>query len=602
MSTPQPERSPDAGTMRGRMGILLGERRGLVGALVLSSIGSGFSEAATLAVIAQVAAALVNGSKQVHLQLGPTHLTAGIGTLIAVAFACTLLRLALQFPISILPARIAADVQSQLRGRLFASFVRASWAVQSRDREGQLQETMTSQVMQATLGALQATSLITSLFSFLVLMIAALALNVQAAAIVLAVSLALIALLRPLRSIGVRRARALSQAQVKYAGGVSEAIRLAEETQVFGVADQQRARIEALVADTRRLFLQTQLLARLIPNLFQSLIYVLFVVGLLGVYAAGSGRAGALGAVFLLLVRAAQYGQQSQSSYQALSQSLPFIERTQEAARRYEHSAPPTGRIPLRNVQSIRFERVGYAYQPGRPVLSEVSFSVARGEAIGIVGPSGAGKSTLVQILLRLRSPTSGRYLVDDVAAELLAEEDWHRLVAYVPQDPRLIHATVAENIRYYRDVDQHDVERAARLARIHDDVVGWPEGYQTVVGPRADAVSGGQQQRICLARALAAHPQVLILDEPTSALDPQSEQLIQESLAALRKELTLFVVAHRMSTLDVCDRAMVVLDGRLSAFDGISALRAANPYFRSASRLALGAASVGMEGSVPGR
>jgi ATP-binding cassette subfamily B protein len=121
---------------------------------------------------------------------------------------------------------------------------------------------------------------------------------------------------------------------------------------------------------------------------------------------------------------------------------------------------------------------------------------------------------------------------------------------------------------------------------------MSWPAGYGTVVGPRADAVSGGQQQRICLARALAARPQVLILDEPTSALDPQTERIIQRSLEVIREELTLFVVAHRISTLDVCERVMVIVSGRLQAFDTASNLFSNSDYFRAATALSVGAAS----------
>jgi ABC-type multidrug transport system fused ATPase/permease subunit len=161
--------------------------------------------------------------------------------------------------------------------------------------------------------------------------------------------------------------------------------------------------------------------------------------------------------------------------------------------------------------------------------------------------------------------------------------------VSYVPQQPRLLHATVAENIRYLRDIDDDAVREAAEHARIHEDIMGWPDGYETIVGPRADAVSGGQQQRICLARALAARPHVLILDEPTSALDPHSERLIQASLQALRHEMTLFIIAHRMSTLDICDRVMVVIDGVLTAFDSIELLEQNNSYYRMASVLAAG-------------
>ena len=116
---------------------------------------------------------------------------------------------------------------------------------------------------------------------------------------------------------------------------------------------------------------------------------------------------------------------------------------------------------------------------------------------------------------------------------------------------------------------------------------MSWRDGYDTIVGPRADAVSGGQQQRICVARALAGSPEVLVLDEPTSALDPQSERAISASLRSLRHDLTLFIVAHRMSTLDMCDRVMVIVDGRLVAFDTKALLESENSYYRVASTLA---------------
>jgi ABC-type multidrug transport system fused ATPase/permease subunit len=232
---------------------------------------------------------------------------------------------------------------------------------------------------------------------------------------------------------------------------------------------------------------------------------------------------------------------------------------------------------------------VSFAYNPGRPVLSEISFDIDAGEAVGIIGPSGAGKSTLVQILLQLRRPDDGRYLINGEPVQEFSRDDWHDRVSYVPQDPRLLHASVAENIRFFRSLEDEAVERAGRLARIHEDIMTWSAGYDTVVGPRADAVSGGQRQRICLARALAASPEVLVLDEPTSALDPHSEKLISESLIGLKHELTLFIIAHRMSTLDMCDRVMVVVDGRLVAFDSKALLQRENSYYRRASELAAG-------------
>ena len=194
-----------------------------------------------------------------------------------------------------------------------------------------------------------------------------------------------------------------------------------------------------------------------------------------------------------------------------------------------------------------------------------------------------------MQILLGLREPSSGTYLIDGIPAAQYNRRDWHRVIAYLPQEPRLLHASVGDNIRFFRELDDDAVEHAAQLAGIHAEIITWPSGYETVIGPRADAVSGGQQQRICLARALAAQPDVLVLDEPTSALDPHAELLIQESLVTLKHELTLFVVAHRMSTLDICDRVMVIVDGRMQAFDAASALVSDSPYYRSASALAVG-------------
>ena len=574
--------------MRSQIDLLIGDKRRRIVTLSAISIISGFTEAALLAVVAQSAAALVNG-KSIHAQTGIFHLHATVGTLLWVGLALASLRLALQWPLSVLPARIASDVQAGLRERVFRSFTRASWGVQSQDSEGTLQEVMTSQTNQATAGALQTTSLITSSISFVILMASAVALSPPAAGVVFVIALGMFAILRPLRAMGGRSSRELSQAQIQYAGGIAEANRLAEESQVFGATEAQYEHVVRLVHRCRDLFYRTQVLLKLIPNLYQSIIYLLLIAALAALNAVGSVHAGSIGAVVLLLLRAAQSGQQVQAAYQALQQSLPFIERLQMTEQRYVESRPPDGKLSLPEVRSLAFEQVSFAYNTGRPVLSQISFAVDAGEAIGIVGPSGAGKSTLVQILLRLRMPDTGRYLVNGESVAQFSRADWHSMVAYVPQEPRLLHASVAENIRFFRDLDDEAVERAGRLARIHEDIMGWSDGYNTVVGPRADAVSGGQQQRICLARALAARPQVLVLDEPTSALDPHSETLIQESLTALRSNLTLFTIAHRMSTLDMCDRVMVILDGQMAGFDTKAVLQEKNPYYRSASMLAAG-------------
>ena len=300
MSTPRPAGGdqPPRGSMRSQLELLIGNKRRLIVSLSVLSILSGVTEAATLAIVAQVAATLVKG-KGVHGKTGLFDVHASVGTLLWIGLALTLLRLFLQWPLSVLPARIAADVQMSLRTRVFQAFTRASWDVQSRDREGQLQEIMTSQTSQATGGALQATSVLSSSLTFVILMGSAVALSPPAAGIVFAIAIAIFTLLRPMRSLGTRRSRELSQAQVQYAGGIAEANRLAEESQVFGVTSAQYDRVSLLVKACRELFYRTQLIVKAVPNVYQSLIYVVLVVALAGLNRAGAGHAGSLGAVVL---------------------------------------------------------------------------------------------------------------------------------------------------------------------------------------------------------------------------------------------------------------------------------------------------------------
>lgn len=563
-----------------------------IAGLTIASVLAGLSEAVILAIVAQAAGALVNGARSVHITLGPSHLNESLGILLGAAATLALVRLALQVPLAVIPARLSADVQARMQRSLFNAFTRASWSEQSRAREGYLQELVTNQVLQAAWSMLGATALVTSALTLVVLIVSALLLNVVAALGVLGTTIVLFVLLRPLNTHLVRLSRALSKAQMDMASGVGQAARLAEETHVFGVSGAQRRSMNELVWSAREPFYRAQMLARFTPGIYQSMIYLLVIGGLSLLYSTHSIHVASIGAVVLLLIRAGTYGQQVQSLYQNIRQTMPFVERVQEMERRYEASAPPSGGRPLREIARLRFKDVAFAYTGDGSVLSDINFDVSRGEAIGIIGPSGAGKSTIVQILLQLRPPSSGLFLVNDVPGPELVRDDWYARVSYVPQEPRLLHASVADNIRFYRDLDDDVVREAARLARIDADIESWANGYETIVGPRADAVSGGQQQRICIARALAGEPELLILDEPTSALDPNSESLLQESLRALRHRLTLFVVAHRMSTLDICSRVMVIVDGRLVDFDTPARLSDHSSYYRSAWALATGAAT----------
>lgn len=276
-----------------------------------------------------------------------------------------------------------------------------------------------------------------------------------------------------------------------------------------------------------------------------------------------------------------------QASLTAIDEKVPFMVHLAEAIERYEANTQRDGGAPMPAIERVALRDVHYAYRSGAPVLHGVDAEVAMGEAIGIVGPSGAGKSTIVQILLRLRDPSSGALEVNGTDAAGIERSGWQRQVAYVPQSPQLIWGTVADNIRFYRPhITDEAVREAARRAHVDEEIMTWPQGYDTVIGQRASAVSGGQRQRLCIARALADDPRMLILDEPTSALDVRSEELVQQALGEIKQGMILFLVAHRLSTLAICNRVMVVVDGRVQAFDSHARLLETNEFYRSVSAI----------------
>ncbi|HEY6327712.1 MAG TPA: ABC transporter ATP-binding protein, partial [Blastocatellia bacterium] len=219
----------------------------------------------------------------------------------------------------------------------------------------------------------------------------------------------------------------------------------------------------------------------------------------------------------------------------------------------------------------VTIERVRFSYPDERnlEVLKEVSIDAEAGQIIALVGPSGAGKSTLVGLLPRFFDVSSGAIYVDghDIRTVRLAE--LRGAIGMVPQETTLFGGTIAENIAYgKRGAAREEVESAARAAHAHEFVMGFPQGYETVVGERGVKLSGGQRQRIAIARALLKDPAILILDEATSSLDSESERLIQDALEKLMEGRTTFVIAHRLSTVRRADR-IVVLDQGIVVEEG---------------------------------
>jgi len=213
----------------------------------------------------------------------------------------------------------------------------------------------------------------------------------------------------------------------------------------------------------------------------------------------------------------------------------------------------------------VRFEHVGFAYDPRRKILDDVSFDVPAGHTVAIVGPSGGGKSTIARLLFRFYDVTGGAISIDGQDLREVSQDSLRRAIGVVPQDTVLFNDTIRYNIAYGRpDASAAEIEEAARLAQIHDFVARLPDGYETKVGERGLKLSGGEKQRVAIARVILKAPEILIFDEATSALDSATEQEIQTSLRQVSAERTTVVIAHRLSTIIEADEILVLDHGRI--------------------------------------
>jgi len=213
----------------------------------------------------------------------------------------------------------------------------------------------------------------------------------------------------------------------------------------------------------------------------------------------------------------------------------------------------------------VRFEAVEFAYQADRQILHQVSFDIPAGQKIAIVGPSGSGKSTIARLLFRFYDIQAGRITIDGQDISQVSQDSLRRAIGIVPQDTVLFNDTIFYNIQYARpDASKDDVIQAARMAHIHHFIESLPQGYETLVGERGLKLSGGEKQRVAIARVILKNPKILIFDEATSNLDSQSEQVILSSLQEVAQAHTTLVIAHRLSTIVDADRIYVLKDGRI--------------------------------------
>jgi ATP-binding cassette subfamily B protein/subfamily B ATP-binding cassette protein MsbA len=377
--------------------------------------------------------------------------------------------------------------------------------------------------------------------------------------------------------------------QQEYEGRI---MALAEQTlsglpavQAFGQEDYEERRFRALAIQTIRAYLTaivSQLQFRVGVNSTTAVgTAILMATGGVQVLN-GSLTVGSL-LVFLTYV-AALYGPMAALAYLSASfaeasaqarRVIEVLETGKEVMDKPGAMALPDGRLAVAG--GVGFESVSFGYEQDRLVLQDINLNVAPGETVALVGPSGAGKTTLVSLIPRFFDPWSGKLTLDGVDIRDIKLASLREQVSIVLQDPFLLPLSAAENIAYGRpDASREEIVAVAVAANADEFIQRLPQGYDTYLGERGSTLSGGEKQRLSIARALLKNTPIMILDEPTSALDAQTEALLMNALERLMRGRTTFIIAHRLSTIRNADRIVVIEKGRISETGTHSKLMAA--------------------------
>jgi len=558
-------------------------RLGFVGAL--SSI-SAVMEAVTVVAVFQLLELLVTRTSVYELAAGGFEVRIGLGQLFGLTVVALVVRIAARLLSTWVSARVVTDYEADLRARILHAYLDADSTAQSGGSAGGLQTMLTTNTawITQTMGAIAQGSV--ALFSFLVMVVAAAAMNPPFVLVMLSAAVVLYLAVRPISASAKRLAVERNEVNMVFGQAIHQVASVAREIRVFGARDAVAAHVEVPLTRYEHARIGSNFYIGLVPVLYENLAVLLAACGLAALYWFGAQGFASVG-VLALLFRALQYSQRTQFVYHQVQEGLPYLDEIERSLERYQRGVVTSEGRAMIPHRTLALRDVEFRWTEDGAGLEGLHLDVQQGECIGIAGPSGAGKSTLVRLLLGLQQPQQGQVLLDDTPRETIAPPAWFRSVAWVPQEGVLLEGSIEDNVRFHRrDIDSAAVQAACRRARVHDEIMALPEGYGTLATDGTDRVSGGQRQRICIARALVGNPRVLVFDEPTSALDAHSEKAIQSTLEALKGQVSIILVAHRLSTLSLCDRVVVLRDGRVETQAPPDELAAQSSWYATALSL----------------
>ena len=462
---------------------------------------------------------------------------------------------------------ITADFLGAESADMLGRTLRASWPFLLHQKIGTMHNTLVRDIQRS--GSLLEVmgQVIQSFTGFLMYLLVAINISLTMTLYTMGGGAVLFLIIRPLFKRTRRIAEDLAGVEKLFAQFLSEHIIGMKSIKAAGAERPAIAKGGAHVRALRSLLIRSALVRAASSSLFQPFSIFFVVMLFLLTYHTPSFSIISFAAALYLIQKIFTYLESGQNALHAVSELAPYAEHVLQFKKNLDlhKESPVLGSKPFVFEKTLEGRDLSFSYVEGRPVLKHVDFILRAGETVGLVGPSGAGKTSVADLLLRLFKPPSGELLLDGVSAESISVDLWRGRIGYVSQDVFLLNDTIEQNIRFYREgITKAEIEAAAKQANIHDFIASLPEGYQTRTGDRGVLLSGGQRQRVALARALVGRPALLLLDEATSALDHESERLIQESILKLRGSLTVFIIAHRPSTIEQVDTLLVLQNGRI--------------------------------------
>lgn len=542
------------------------------------------TEALALVSLAPLVQTAAEGNDRYQNDFGPVSLDLSLAQLAGFAAAMLIVSLIVGSVTSYIQARLTTGYQLRTRLEVVRAFQGADWNVQAQEREGWLRTLSGDNVGAATGGLQSLATWLKGVIGMSVFIVGAVAVSLVATLVITLVLGAVVILLRPLNSYIRRIGERAAELNLQTSQELATLTMTARELKLYGVVGVASGKYRTVASDQRALALRSSVLENLGAPLFKT-VAGLLIVAMIAMAATRDGSdVASVGVVALFLYRSSNFATQLVYVQQRLAATVPMVEQLLDGVDRLWSNQIEPGNLSPERIATLEARDVSFRYPNQHSnALDHVSMTVGAGEVIGIVGPSGGGKSTLAELLVGLRSPTSGAVTVDGVDLRNVSDGDRSRCIALVSQAVPLIPASILENVRFFREISDFEVGAAVEAAGLAEAVAGLPDGLETAVGPGARALSGGQTQRIGIARALAGQPEIIVLDEPTSSLDALTEQVIVETIGRLRGTVGIVVIAHRLSTLRYCDRIVVVEDAHVTDQGTMPDVQASNSYMRRA-------------------